>query len=87
MILLTSQIRCRQAKILSLKQVGQKRKMVVKIEFTPLSLDRKIFPFKKGFKKNISYPSKELQQKESRDKETCYRLVQEEEEKEVITSF
>ena len=36
-------------KILSLKQVGQKRKMVVKIEFTPLSLDRKIFPFKKGF--------------------------------------
>ena len=32
-----------------LKQVGQKRKMVVKIEFTPLSLDRKIFPFKKGF--------------------------------------
>ena len=26
--------------------------MVVKIEFTPLSLDRKIFPFKKGFKKN-----------------------------------
>ena len=26
--------------------------MVVKIEFTPLSLDRKIFPFKKGFKKD-----------------------------------
>ena len=26
--------------------------MVVKIEFTPLSLDRKIFPFKKGFKKS-----------------------------------
>ena len=25
--------------------------MVVKIEFTPLLLDRKIFPFKKGFKK------------------------------------
>ena len=25
---------------------------MVKIEFTPLSLDRKIFPFKKGFKKN-----------------------------------
>ena len=24
---------------------------MVKIEFTPLSLDRKIFPFKKGFKK------------------------------------
>ena len=28
--------------------------MVVKIEFTPLSLDRKIFPFKKGFKKMSS---------------------------------
>ena len=27
--------------------------MVVKIEFTPLSLDRKIFPFKKGFKKIV----------------------------------
>ena len=27
--------------------------MVVKIEFTPLSLDRKIFPFKKGFKKTL----------------------------------
>ena len=40
-----------------------------------------------GEGKNISYPSKELQQKESRDKETCYRLIQEEEEKEVITSF
>ena len=26
---------------------------MVKIEFTPLSLDRKIFPFKKGFKKII----------------------------------
>ena len=26
---------------------------MVKIEFTPLSLDRKIFPFKKGFKKHI----------------------------------
>ena len=39
-------------KILSLQEVGQKRKIVVKIEFTPeLSLDRKIFPFKKGFKK------------------------------------
>ena len=25
---------------------------MVKIEFTPLSLDRKIFPFKKGFKKD-----------------------------------
>ena len=38
-------------KILSLQEVGQKRKIVVKIEFTPLLLDRKIFPFKKGFKK------------------------------------
>ena len=28
--------------------------VVVKIEFTPLSLDRKIFPFKKGFKKKFS---------------------------------
>ena len=26
---------------------------MVKIEFTPLSLDRKIFPFKKGFKKTL----------------------------------
>ena len=32
-------------KILSFQEVGQKRKIVVKIEFTPLSLDRKIFPF------------------------------------------
>ena len=33
---------------------GQKRKMVIKIEFTPLSLsDYKIAPFKKGFKKLI----------------------------------
>ena len=39
--------------MLSLREIGQKRKMVVKIEFTPLSHspDRKIFPFKKGFKK------------------------------------
>ena len=29
---------------------------MVKIEFTPLSLDRKIFPFKKGFKKR-TFPS------------------------------
>ena len=36
--------------ILSLQEVGQNCKIVVKIEFTPLSLDRKIFPFnKKGF--------------------------------------
>ena len=55
MILLTSWIRCRKQKILSLQEVGQKRKIVVKIEFTPLSLDRKIFPFKKGFKKYAFY--------------------------------
>ena len=30
--------------------------MVVKIEFTPLSLDRKIFPLKKGFKKSANGP-------------------------------
>ena len=41
-----------------------KRKIVVKIEFTPLSLDRKIFPFKKGFKKRekkllVFYSNKE----------------------------
>ena len=41
-------------KVLSFQEVAQKRKMVVKIEFTPLSLDRKIFPFKKGFKKSRS---------------------------------
>ena len=38
-----------EQKVLSFQEIGQKRKMVVKIEFTPLSLDRKIFPFKKGF--------------------------------------
>ena len=40
-------------KILSLQEVGKKHKIVVKIEFTPLSHspDRKILPFKKGFKK------------------------------------
>ena len=42
---------CTKQKILSLQKVGQKRKIVVKIEITPLSLDRNIFPFKKGFKK------------------------------------
>ena len=36
-------------KILSLQEVGENCKIVVKIEFTPLSLDREIFPFKKGF--------------------------------------
>ena len=36
--------------MLSSQEVDQKRKIVVKIEFTlPLSLDRKMFPFKKGF--------------------------------------
>ena len=41
-------------KIVSFQELGQKRKRVVKIEFTPLSLpspDRKIVPFKKCFKK------------------------------------
>ena len=46
-----SELHAAKQKILSLQEVGQKRKIVVKIEFTPLSLDRKIFPFKKGFKK------------------------------------
>ena len=31
--------------MLSFQEVGQNWKIVVKIEFTPLSLDRKIFPF------------------------------------------
>ena len=38
---------------------------MVKIEFTgpgPLSLDRKIFPFKKGFKKKVSQNRTKLQQ-------------------------
>ena len=34
-------------KVLSFKDNGLKRKMVIKIEFTPLS-DRKTGPFKKG---------------------------------------
>ena len=53
MILLTSRIRCHQAKNSIFPGSWSKRKIVVKIEFTPLSLDRKIFPFKKGFKKYI----------------------------------
>ena len=37
-------------KVLSFQEVDQKRKMVIKIELTPLSLsDCKNFPFKKGF--------------------------------------
>ena len=44
-------------KMLSFQQVSQKRKIVVKIEFTghpslTRSPDRKIFPFKKGFTKS-----------------------------------
>ena len=35
---------------------------MVKIEFTPLSLDRKIFAFKKGFKKKVSQNRTKLQQ-------------------------
>ena len=40
-------------KVLSFQEDGQKRKMVIKTEFTPeLSLtDCKNFPFKRGFKK------------------------------------
>ena len=40
---------------------------MVKIEFTPLSLDRKIFPFKKGFKKSSP---------ESRRKKRHFSLLQ-----------
>ena len=40
------------------RKLVKKRKIVVKIEFTPLSLDRKIFPFKKGFKKMIFIKNK-----------------------------
>ena len=42
-------------KILSFQEVGQKRKIVVKIEFTPLShsTDRKNVPFKKDLKKYV----------------------------------
>ena len=35
-------------KVLSFQEVGKKRKMVIKIEFTPLP-HRKILPFYKGF--------------------------------------
>ena len=31
------------------RKLVKNAKIVVKIEFTPLSLDRKIVPFKKGF--------------------------------------
>ena len=46
-------VRVGQVKIISLQEFGQKRKMVIKIEFTPLSHspDCKMFPFKKGFKR------------------------------------
>ena len=43
-------------KVLSFQEVDQKRKMVIKIEFTPglsHSPDRKIVPFKKGYKNVI----------------------------------
>ena len=39
---------------------------MVKIEFTPLSLDRKIFPFKKGFKKNTVTNNQQTSQKEGK---------------------
>ena len=54
-ILSTSRKKCNQAKsfIISFQEVGQKRRMVIKIEFTPFSHspDCKIVSFKKGFKK------------------------------------
>ena len=40
-------------KVLSFQEDGKKRKMVIKIEFTPLSLSNcKIVHFKKGFDKS-----------------------------------
>ena len=39
-------------KVLSFQEDGQKRKIVIKVEFTPLS-DCKSFSFKKGFIKYI----------------------------------
>ena len=48
MILSTSRKRCQQAK--SFQEVGQKRKMLIKIN-PSLSPECKIVPFKKGFKK------------------------------------
>ena len=38
-------------KVVSFQEIVQKRKIVDQIEFNPLSLDRKIVPFKKGWKK------------------------------------
>ena len=52
--------RCRRAKS---QEDGQKRKMVIKIEFTPLS-DCNIFPFFKGFwgfkNKHFKYEKKDI---------------------------
>ena len=50
MVLLTTEKDATKQKVLSFQKVNQKRKIVIKIEFTPHSPDRKIFPFKKGFK-------------------------------------
>ena len=45
--------------------------MVVKIEFTPLSLDRKIVPFKKGFfLKSKLKSAKKLQQQTNKQQQT-----------------
>ena len=41
---------------------------MVKIEFTPVSLDRKIFPFKKGFLKKVSQNRTKLQQTKQNNK-------------------
>ena len=51
-------------KVISFQEDGQKRKMVIKIEFTPLishspDPDRKIFSFKKGFKKYMAIKGRE----------------------------
>ena len=46
MILSTSRKNAVKQKVLSFQEDGQKRKMVIKIEFTPLSLSEcKIFPY------------------------------------------
>ena len=48
MILSTSQRRCRQGQILPFQEDGQNRKIVIKIEFTPLPYFNTL-PFFKGF--------------------------------------
>ena len=43
---------------------------MVKIEFTPLSLDRKIFPFKKGFKKKSKPKSDKVATNNNKQQQT-----------------